>query len=377
MKILMVSMPSLHFFRWTEQLKDESHEVYWFDITGNGTKVERLNWVTQFVDWKIRWNFPGRIFLKKNFPKIYKLIQKVNERKVSNAFGQKLNEIQPDIVHSFALYVSCTPILECMQRNKIKWIYSSWGSDLFYYKNIPNYRKDIELVLPRIDYLFTDCKRDFDLAKQMGFKGQFLGVFPGGGGFDIDKIEKYSKPINIRKIVLIKGFENRSGRAINVLKALILIKKALKKYKIIVFGSDRKIFKFVKDTNLKEWNNFEALGKIPHEEVFKLMGESLVYIGNSNSDGLPNTLLEAICSGAFPIQSNPGGATEELIENKVNGILINDYEAIDEIKNNILYALSSKKVINDAFNYNQKLKLNLERVNIQKKVIEKYLEIKS
>ncbi len=32
MKILMVSMSSLHFIRWVDQLKDSGHEVFWFGI---------------------------------------------------------------------------------------------------------------------------------------------------------------------------------------------------------------------------------------------------------------------------------------------------------------------------------------------------------
>ena len=44
MKILMVSMPTLHFFRWSNQLKDVGHEVYWFDITGMSVPVAKINW---------------------------------------------------------------------------------------------------------------------------------------------------------------------------------------------------------------------------------------------------------------------------------------------------------------------------------------------
>ena len=70
------------------------------------------------------------------------------------------------------------------------------------------------------------------------------------------------------------------------------------------------------------------------------MGEALIYIGNSNSDGIPNTLLEAICMGVFPIQSNPGNATAEIIKHKENGLLIEDCENSEEVKQLILYALS-------------------------------------
>lgn len=342
MKILMVSIPTLHFFRWANQLQDAGHEVYWFDITGMSQPVSKISWIQQKVDWKLKWDYPGRILVKNKFPKLYKFIQQFNEKDTATTFENYLNEIQPDVVHSFALYLSCSPIIEVMEKNPAqKWIYSSWGSDLFYFQNEPAYLKDIKRVLPRINYLFTDCNRDYEIAKQYGFSGEFLGVFPGGGGFELNEMETYKLSISQRKTILIKGFQGRSGRAIPVLKALATLKEQLLNYEIVVFGSDPQTFEYVTNSELKKWKNFQILGKIPHEEVLKLMGKSLIYIGNSNSDGMPNTMLEAIFMGAFPIQSNPGGATAELIQNGINGWLIEDCEDVEKIKEIVIHAVNN------------------------------------
>jgi hypothetical protein len=40
--------------------------------------------------------------------------------------------------------------------------------------------------------------------------------------------------------------------------------------------------------------------------------QSVLHIGNSISDGMPNALLEAMGMGAFSIQSNPGKVSEEV-----------------------------------------------------------------
>jgi len=378
MKILMVSMSSIHFFRWTEQLKNAGHQVFWFDILGSGRKVEKINWVHQFVDWKLRWNYPGRIFIKKNIPLAHKFIQKINDRNTTTQFEKVLKQVQPDVVHSFALYVSCTPILSVMNRYKnIKWIYSSWGSDLFYFQHIPGYLKDIKKVLSKIDYLFTDCKRDFDIAKKLGFNGEFLGVFPGGGGFEIKKFNRYKMPLPKRKIILVKGYQGRSGRAIPIIKALEKLSKELNEYEIVVFGADTAVFDYVKQKKLNQNNNFKIFKKLPYQDIIKLMGKSLIYIGNSNSDGIPNTLIEAICMGVFPIQSNPGGATEEIIQNNTNGLLINDCENIEEIKSLMLKVLSASKLIESAFLINQnEAKNQFDREKVKQKVLLKYSKIK-
>jgi len=227
MRILMVSMNSIHFQRWTHQLKDSGHDVFWFDIK-DGAKVPSLSWVKPYQDWKQKFpKLKGRHFIKNKFPNISKAL----ENDTAKAFEKVVLEVQPDVVHSFALYVSCTPILSVMQRyHNIKWVYSSWGSDLFFFQNIPNYLEDIKKVLPKLNYLFTDCHRDVDLAKKHGFKGTVLGVFPGGGGFNYSKDTKDLLPVSKRKNILIKGYQGRSGRSIEVLKALQLISSELRGY---------------------------------------------------------------------------------------------------------------------------------------------------
>ena len=70
MKILFVSMPSIHAVRWIENLKESGHELYWFDITGKG-KIQTLEEVTQITNWKKR-KLPyikGEYWLSKKFPK--------------------------------------------------------------------------------------------------------------------------------------------------------------------------------------------------------------------------------------------------------------------------------------------------------------------
>jgi glycosyltransferase involved in cell wall biosynthesis len=374
----MVAMPSLHFFRWTEQLRDSGHEVFWFDITDGGEIVSRIHWVEQIVNWKLKYDYPGRYFLKENFRKTYNFFQQFNEYEIATVFEKELLKIQPDVVHSFALYVSCTPIFLIMEKYKnIKWIYSSWGSDLFYFQNKPDYLQDIQIILPRIDYLFTDCNRDYKIAKKQGFQGEFLGVFPGGGGFNLNQLKKYSLPPDKRKIILVKGFQGRSGRAIVVLKALEKLESELQDFEIVVFGADKEVIDYGNETTLGQWGNFKIYGKLTHEEVLQLMGKALIYIGNSNSDGIPNTLLEAICMDVFPIQSNPGGVTEEIIINGNNGLLIEDFEDVEEIISSIKLVLNSKFLVQRAILYNTRIKEGLDYIKIKSEVLQIYRAIQS
>ena len=376
----MVSINSIHFERWTNQLQESGHEVHWFNVRDGGYS-EKLSWVNQIVGWKFKFiNNKARVFIKKRWPWLYNKLSFLIENSTEKAFEKVLLEIQPDVVHSFVLYISCVPILPVMQKYpNIKWMYSSWGSDLFYFQNQPKYLNDIKQVLPRVNYMFADCKRDIDLAKAYGFDGQVLGVYPGGGGYPIDDYKAHISPLNQRKLILVKGYQGRSGRAITVLKALESLSVKLNTHPVIVFGADNEVEDFIMKRNLNSKLDLTVYPKsafLPQMELIKLMGQALIYIGNSNSDGMPNTLLESIIMGAFPIQSNPGGATAEIIEHGKNGFLIEDCNNSSEIETLIDNALNNMELIQSACKYNQKTIMpSLDRTTISKEVIAKYNSI--
>ena len=374
MKILMVSIFAPHFFNWTEQLKDSGHEVYWLDVFDSNTRVEQIDFVEQIIGWRYKWDYPGRSFVKKNSPVLNRLINRFNERNLKAILEKKIQEIKPDVVHSFVMQSAGLPILKVMKRHpEVKWIYSSWGSDIFYYNKFNKDRMAMKVALSKIDYLFTDCLRDFKIAANLSFNGEFLGGFPGRGGFDFKKSDPFLKSFRKRTTLLIKGYQGKHGRCIPVLEAISGLKTELKNYKIVVFGADMEVVEFVENSEMENWNNLVVLRKITELEVLKLMGESLIYIGNSLSDGMPNTLLEAIIMGAFPIQSNPGGATAEFIEDGENGLLINNPEDPKEILKLIQAALNNPSKMQEGVEYNFRyIKSRMERETVKMQVVEKY-----
>ncbi len=374
MKILMVSMFSNHFFRWTEQLKDSGHEVHWIDVFDSNTYMKEISFVNQIIGWRNKIKYPGRYFIKKNLPSLNEFIDRFNKRDLGSFVEQSIIEIRPDIIHSFVLQSAAYPILEIMKKYpEIKWVYSAWGNDLYYrQQNEIDLRKIME-VLPQFDFMFADCKRDYEIALRYGFKGKYLGTFPTGGGYQLRIYESFIKSFEEKNIILIKGYEGKLGRCNKILEAIASLKILLSDYIIVVFGANEQVVKFYKNTDLINWDNFEIKKQITQNEVLKLMGKAYLYLGNSISDGMPNTLLEALIMGAYPIQSNPGGATEEIIKNGVNGLLIENPEDVNEIKNLITQAIKNKKNLKNGVEYNFKfIKPNLERKYIQTQVLEKY-----
>jgi glycosyltransferase involved in cell wall biosynthesis len=373
----MLSIFSPHFINWTEQLKHTHHEIYWLDVLDSNTEVNKLDFVNQVVGWRYRWNHPGRYRLKSSFPSFNRIFNKFNERNFKDKLESEIARINPDVVHCFVMFLTAVPAFEVIKKYRnIKWIYTAWGSDLFLHQNIPEYFKGLESTLPMMDYLFVDCKRDERIAKELGFNGECLGVFPGGGGFELPPLSEL-KSLRDRKLILVKGYQDDLGECIKVLEALKFLSEDIKEYHIIVFGANDVVNDFLISSDLNKFA-IKVYGKLPNKELMDLMKEALIYIGNSRSDGMPNTLLEAIVMGAFPIQSDPGGATSEIISNGINGFLIEDPDNVKEIATKINSALADIDFIKEAVNYNNlNIRPGLERDVIRKQVVEKYDLIES
>lgn len=376
MKILFVSMNAIHTSRWIGNLVDSGHELYWFDVLGKGsfdTNVEMY----QIIDWKKRKipYFKGEHFLRKKMPRFYEKIEPFIQVTANEKIEQLLKEIKPDLVHSFEMHSCSYPILKTMQKNpKMKWLYSCWGSDIYKYQEIPYYLPNIKKILARIDYLHTDCLRDYKLAMKLGFDGTHMEIIPGGGGFKLELFQKHFTPFEERKIILVKGYQHHVGRGLQIIKALEQLPHLYFKYKIVVFGAHSKVQNYIQNQKLP----FKVYGRhaLSHEEILSLMGKSVLYIGNSISDGMPNTLLEAVVMGAFPIQSNPGNVTSEILLDRKNGLLIYNPDSISEIKALIEFSINNPNLLQKAFQYNQQnLKSKLEYNFIQQKIVDLYNKI--
>jgi len=355
LKILAVAIPNHHFFQWVNQLKDSGHVVYWFDATGASGKSPKIPWVQQITDWKLRWDFPFRTRLKKNAPNLYRRIQKWNEVEVEHAFAKAYSQIQPDIVHCFEMKMAGIPILSVMQQNKTPFIYSSWGSDMYFQKELGMKENQVKVFLKRADFLITDCHRDKELAIRAGFKGGFLGVFPGNGGIELNQTAIL--PAHNRTMILIKGYNDGIGQAGKILEALERIDSGLlKRYQYVIYSADKGLEHYIINSSilkLLEFTIHSRYHQLHNTELLKIMGSSCIHIGNSLSDGMPNALLEAMGMGAFPIQSNPGHVTDEVIEHDKNGLLINDPLDVDEIAYHINKALNNLELRSKAQEINR------------------------
>lgn len=380
MKILTVAIPNHHFFQWVNQLEGLGHEVFWFDVTDGGPRSEKISWVTQIKGWKLKWDFPLRSSTKRRFPKFYNKIQQWNEHPVKDAFAKAYQQIQPDIVHCFEMQLAGLPILSVLQGVDAPLIYSSWGSDLFDFKRLGVTQEQATAFLNRADFLITDCKRDQAIAKENGFNGISLGVFPGNGGLDVD--HSHILKTAARDAIMIKGYEDGVGKASIILDALELVNAScLEGRSIIVYSADRSIESQIESSDCLSSLDITAYSRhrfIENSDLLEMMGTSSLHIANSLSDGMPNALLESMGMGAFPIQSNPGKVSAEVIEDGKNGFLINDPLDAKEITSLIEKALDDELLRKRAQEINTLfIHKNYNRVILQPQIVALYQHVNS
>lgn len=379
MKILFVCQQYIHSVRWINQLKDSGHEIFVFDALDKPIH-EALKWTNYVTDWSKRKVKPirGEYTIYKKFPGIYDYISPLLKVTASEKLIEIINDIQPDLVHSLEMQSQSYHVLKARKKLDFKWAYSSWGSDLFLYKDHPYHAIKIKRVLKRIDYAYIDNSRDKDYLNQLDVKMKIMPILPGGGGYELANYQEYIKPVSKRNLIMIKGYDHWAGRALKVLSAIEIIVDKIRDYTIYIYSAHHKVMDRIAYLNRKynlQIAYSSRFDQISQVELLKKFGRAKIAIGNSISDGIPNTLLEAMILGAFPIQSNPGGVTTDYIENGVNGLLINDPEDAEEIADKILTALNDESLIQKGFALNQEKVKELEYWQIKNKVLETYANI--
>jgi glycosyltransferase involved in cell wall biosynthesis len=291
-----------------------------------------------------------------------------------------IRSLKPDIVHSLEMQHGAYLTLAGRERlngSFPPWMYSSWGSDIYYFGKQPEHEARIRSVLSACDYLMGDSQRDLNLAAEFGFKGETLGVYPSAGGFEIDQMRKFRKPgpVSARKIIALKGRQELlGGRALVALQAVHLCADVLGEYEIVIYMPQgdsivtyaAQYISFVTGLNIRVLPEHR-----PHEEILTMMGNARIAIGLGVTDGTPPAMLEAMVMGAFPIQSD-SAATEGYIEDGINGLLVPAEDA-DVIAAAIRKAVSDDEMVNQAGEKNAQLtRERLDESVIKPRVIAAY-----
>jgi glycosyltransferase involved in cell wall biosynthesis len=226
---------------------------------------------------------------------------------------------------------------------------TNWGSDIYWFSRFKKHQLELKKLMKRADYYSAECRRDHDLARGLGFVGEFFPVVPNAGGLDQNLLlELVTIPPSERRIVLVKGYTNFVGRADVALDAIRVLGTGLAGYEVVVYSATLRAQQMVRRIRRTTDINIRSIPKkkLSHREMIELFSSARVYLGVSDSDGISTSMLEALATGCFPIQTTTA-CVEEWIEDNVTGLFVSDID-MNLIAELITKALSDDSLVDSA-----------------------------
>lgn len=244
-----------------------------------------------------------------------------------NPFRQLVENIQPDLVH--ALRIPFEGMLASATPRRTPLIISIWGNDITLHARSFFVMAGLtRQTLRRADGLMADASRDIRLGQAWGFHGPTL-VVPGSGGIRFDEIravdlESTSFPEELPEAAIVvnpRGHRPGSLRQDVFFRSIPIV---LEKFPKTVFVCPP----LAGDTQARSWvstlgitANVHLWPLLSQRQLWALYKKAQVYVSPSVHDGTPNSLLEAMACGCFPVTGDVESLREWVTPN-VNGFLV-------------------------------------------------------
>jgi hypothetical protein len=273
------------------------------------------------------------------------------------------DRIKPDLVH--ALRIPYEGMLGSATPAGIPFLTATWGNDLtLHAEGSPAMGSLTRRCLARADGLTSDTKRDVRLAYEWGLRpGAPTLVVPGSGGLDMNAIEAavpeafdpaaFGIPQGHPWVVNPRGLRPGSVHQDVFFQAIPKV----------LAGAPETLFLCPSLAGVRQAEGWVAqlgigdsvflLPRLPQAGLWALFKRSQVFASPSSHDGTPNTLLEALACGCYPVVGRIESLAE-WIEPGRNGALVDPRDP-DALAEAILTALRSPKMREETAAYNQEM----------------------
>ncbi len=245
-----------------------------------------------------------------------------------------VDRLQPDLVH--ALRIPYEGMLGSWIPKGVPLAVSIWGNDLTLHAQASTSMAALtRKTLARADGLIADTSRDILLARTWGLDPiKPALVVPGNGGLAMAELEAAKQSAREPAgwlaellaggeplVINPRGFRTGSVRQDTFFQALPLI---LERSPNITFAcaamaGQREALQWVERLRLE--GKVHLLPVLPQAELWQLFARSALTVSVSQHDGTPNSLLEAMALGAFPLAGDIE-SIREWITPGVNGLLV-------------------------------------------------------
>lgn len=240
--------------------------------------------------------------------------------RASQKLRRFIERVQPDLVH--AMRIPYEGMLAADAAGLAPLVVSVWGNDFtLHAPATPLMRHYTEWTLQVADALHADCQRDIRLGKQMGFDpSRPTLVAPGNGGIRTDVFNPPETPQTAPLVVNPRGFRAyvRNDSFFAAIP-LVLKERPEARFACVSMAGVREAVETVARLGLE--SAVELLPARPHAQMAELFRAAQVVVSPSTHDGTPNTLLEGMACGCFPVAGDLD-SIREWIKPGENGLLV-------------------------------------------------------
>jgi hypothetical protein len=298
--------------------------------------------------------------------------------------AQLIREWEPDIVHTLGLdpaglfyHKVCE---EFALRGRGRWVLQlRGGSDLTLSRFDPEAVARIAPVLRACDQLVSDNLENIEYARGMGVReDQFAPIVPvpGTGGIDVDALAQawQALPSERRLILWPKAYDCPWSLALPVFEAIKLAWDQIQPCEIWMLAMNREARMWYWSLPEEIRTHCHTSERLPRDQVLNLLAGARVMLAPSLVDGTPNTMFEAMASGALPILS-PLDTIVPLVRNEENVLFAHNLYP-QEIAEALIRSMTDDSLVDSVAVRNGALVRKLaDRAMIRPRVVEFYNEV--
>ena len=284
-------------------------------------------------------------------------------------YRRLVEQIKPDLVH--ALRIPFEGMLAAHTPPSYPLVISIWGNDLTLHAPRSAWMSDLtRQALRRADGLHTDAQRDIRLANLWGYPPKRPAlVVPSNGGIDLNLLHtaQAALPPELEAVIptdMPLVINPRGVRAYTCTAAffqaipLVLERRPATTFICPAMAGETEAEGWVNRLHLD--HRVILLPGLPQGQLWHLFTRAPLSVSFTTHDGTPNTLLEAMACGSFPVAGDIE-SLREWITPGLNGLLVEPHNS-QALAAAIVQALDSPELRSRASEKN--LHLILERAEV-------------
>jgi hypothetical protein len=267
-----------------------------------------------------------------------------------------IQDVQPDIVHALRVPYEGMLAASALEGlvSRPPFYVSIWGNDFtLHAPSTPLMGYYTRKTMKAVHALHADCERDVRLAQTWGLGVDIPTlVAPGNGGIRGDVFYPPLKPVTNPVIINPRGFRAYvKNEAFFKSIPLVLEKRSDARFICSSMQGEAQALQWMKD--LKIDHAVQLNPPLSHTQMGDVFRGAQIVVSPSIHDGTPNSLLEGMACGCFPIAGDLESIREWITPGQ-NGLLV-DANNPQSIADAILIALEREDLRREAAGLNAKI----------------------